>query len=262
MLAPHALFSFGRLSDPTKHREYNEWHQLDHRPENLALPGVAWGDRWVRSPDCARDGDVGQEPYTATQYTNMYWLRAPVDETIRQFVDLGERCRQWGRRPDLAYVQRDLTGFFTVVAVLATRRTSVTSAAVPIRPARGVHVSLIRIRLPDSPPTDELFRWYDRIRMPALLKVPGVAGAAIFASAPGTSRGEVRAAPQDLRLHLLYLDDDPVAVGNRIGRTEADWRTAGRDIDRSELEEVLFAGRLRAITPWYWDWFGESARPR
>lgn len=28
-------------SNTEDHRRYNQWHQLDHRPENLALPGVA-----------------------------------------------------------------------------------------------------------------------------------------------------------------------------------------------------------------------------
>ena len=53
MLARKAFFSFTGINDPAKHRDYNEWHQLDHRPENLALPGVVWGERWVHSPDCA-----------------------------------------------------------------------------------------------------------------------------------------------------------------------------------------------------------------
>ncbi|ANH36663.1 hypothetical protein I601_0209 [Nocardioides dokdonensis FR1436] len=43
------FFSFIRLEEGSAedHRAYNRWHQLDHRPENLALPGVAWGDRPV-----------------------------------------------------------------------------------------------------------------------------------------------------------------------------------------------------------------------
>ena len=54
--ASKAFFSLTEIPDGTLHRRYNEWHQLDHRPENLRLPGVAWGERWVRSPDCAAAG--------------------------------------------------------------------------------------------------------------------------------------------------------------------------------------------------------------
>ena len=49
-----AYFSFAEITDRTRHHEFNEYHQLDHRPENLALPGVIFGERWVRTPDCAQ----------------------------------------------------------------------------------------------------------------------------------------------------------------------------------------------------------------
>ena len=44
-----AFFSFVSLGDgdPGAHRAYNRWHLYDHRPENLALDGVRWGDRWT-----------------------------------------------------------------------------------------------------------------------------------------------------------------------------------------------------------------------
>ena len=57
MFSERAFFSFIELTDPDRHREYNEWHQLDHRPENLLLPGVAWGDRWARRRD--RGAELG-----------------------------------------------------------------------------------------------------------------------------------------------------------------------------------------------------------
>ena len=62
MFSERAFFSFIELTDPEQHREYNEWHQLDHRPENLLLPGVAWGDRWARrrdrDPSTSADGEL------------------------------------------------------------------------------------------------------------------------------------------------------------------------------------------------------------
>ena len=53
MLAPHGFFSFTSVPDPAQHRAYNEWHQLDHRPENIVLDGVQHGERWVRTPAAA-----------------------------------------------------------------------------------------------------------------------------------------------------------------------------------------------------------------
>ena len=48
-----SFFSFAEMTDPSQHRTFNEYHQLDHRPANLALPGIYWGERFVRTPPCA-----------------------------------------------------------------------------------------------------------------------------------------------------------------------------------------------------------------
>jgi hypothetical protein len=37
--AGDAFLSFVRVRDPGRHRDYNRRHQLDHLPENRALPG-------------------------------------------------------------------------------------------------------------------------------------------------------------------------------------------------------------------------------
>ena len=44
------FFSFTEITDPREHRAYNEWHQLDHMPEQLPIRGIAWGQRWVATP--------------------------------------------------------------------------------------------------------------------------------------------------------------------------------------------------------------------
>jgi len=86
MFASKVYFSLTEILDPAHHRTHNEWHQLDHRPENLLLPGVAWGDRWVRSPDCAQ-ASAGLAPeYARTHYAIMYWFREPLRAAI---------SRQW-----------------------------------------------------------------------------------------------------------------------------------------------------------------------
>ena len=58
------FFSFTEITDPSEHRSYNEWHQLDHMPEQYPLPGVVFGQRWVSTPACRRarahaDADAG-----------------------------------------------------------------------------------------------------------------------------------------------------------------------------------------------------------
>ena len=36
------FFSFTEITDPAEHRAYNEWHQLDHMPEQLPIPGIVY----------------------------------------------------------------------------------------------------------------------------------------------------------------------------------------------------------------------------
>ena len=115
MLARKAFFSFTGVTDRSKHREYNEWHQLDHRPENLALPGVVWGERWVHSPDCAAVALHRDTAVQVTQYINLYWYREPYLQSIKEWQDLAEVAFQWGRRIDVALTTRPLMGFFSVV---------------------------------------------------------------------------------------------------------------------------------------------------
>ena len=58
------FFSFTEITDPAEHRSYNEWHQLDHMPEQYPLAGMAFGQRWVSTPACR----VGRAPWTARSW--------------------------------------------------------------------------------------------------------------------------------------------------------------------------------------------------
>ena len=55
------FFSFVEVTDPAEHKAYNEWHQLDHLPEQDQIEGVAYGQRFVGSPRC-RDARLVSEP--------------------------------------------------------------------------------------------------------------------------------------------------------------------------------------------------------
>ncbi|WP_413098228.1 hypothetical protein [Streptomyces sp. Inha503] len=135
MFSPLAFFSFVRLTDPSRYRDYNEWHQLDHRPENLALPGVVWGERWARTPDCAELTHTADQAYAALDFIAMYWFRAPGGTRRRRMESARRKSYQWGRRPELAYVERPFLGFFTPVKGYVAPRALVSGQALPFRPA-------------------------------------------------------------------------------------------------------------------------------
>ncbi len=56
------FFSFTEITDPAEHRAYNEWHQLDHMPEQFPIPGIVYGQRWVSTPACRAARAVDDDP--------------------------------------------------------------------------------------------------------------------------------------------------------------------------------------------------------
>jgi hypothetical protein len=54
---------------------------------------------------------------------------------------------------------------------------------------------------------------------------------------------------------VIFLDDDPLVVTERLIARREDWARHGRTRDTSAVEDKIFAGPLQAITPWEWDWF-------
>jgi len=258
VFAEAAFIGLAEVTNVSRHRAYNEWHQLDHRPENLALPGVIHGERWVRSPDCAEAGVRPSSELGDPHYLNMYWFRAPADRSRAEWSELAERSLQWGRRPDIRWTTRAFMGFFRPVKGYVNPRVLVSPEALVFRPNRGVYVSVTRVASPRSPAAEDLYRWYDTVRIPDLVSCTGAAGAWTFAeeSAFAEARDLTgQAPPPGVRVLLVYLDADPLEFMADLAVRAVDWAATGRDRDRDGLEEDLLVGPLRAITPWQWDWF-------
>jgi hypothetical protein len=264
MLAARTWFSFAEIPDPAQHRAYNEWHQLDHRPENLALPGVIHGERWVRTPDCAAAAPAPDPALEGAHYLNSYWFRPPVEQAVKEWSELGERSFQWGRRADLRIAKRPLMGMFLPVKGYTNPRVLVSPDVLPLRPNRGVHLEVAEVHESHSLAAEETFAWYDRVRIPDLLECRGAAGAWTFSSQSvtfGVPRYDPNgpSAEVNLRVLLVFLDEDPLEFVADLESRTAGWRRAGRLPDRADSERKLFAGPLRSIAPWQWDWF--DARP-
>ncbi len=253
MLSPKAFFSFTEIPKAADHRAYNAWHQLDHRPENLLLPGVLWGERWVRSPDCAAAGTAPDDALARLHYLNMYWFKDPADEATAEWSTLAERSFHWGRRDDIHLANRLLMGFFRPIKGYVNSRVLVSADALPFRPTRGIYVSVSRIDEPRTAAAETLFRWYDRERIPDMLNCRGAAGAwsfaseSTFSSALDLSGGT---SPTSTRIVIVYLDEDPLDF-------VADLASRPGDPQLAAAETTLLAGPLRTIIPWQWDWFDQ-----
>ena len=251
MLARKAFFSIMGVTDPAHHQTYNAYHQLDHRPENLALEGVRWGDRWVRSPDCAEWSSGSDRNFDDAHYLTMYWLGGPLEPTLKRWTDLGELAYLMGRRPDLGWRKDHLQAFLDPVKGHVAPRVLVSADALPFRPVRGIHLTVSRFLAHDGGATHDLLAWYDRVRFPQLIATPGVAGLWTFVSADLlTPDRDTRSSYTDrewTRITLLYLDEDPLEVAARLSEQAVP--------DHHNIEDIRFATPMRAIQPWQWDWF-------
>lgn len=262
MLGPHAFFSFTSMLEHGAHRAYNEWHQLDHRPENLALAGVRHGERWVRTP-AAAERSFADARLAPTHYVNCYWFAPPVAESVREWQALAERSFQWGRRQDVTLCTRPLMGFFDTVKTYVAPRVRVSAEALPYRPHHGVLVHVLGLAQPHAPAVERLYHRYDSDLLPAAVADAGVAGAYVFSSvsstiddgfvAPDDARtfAPDTTSPGALRVHLLWCDDDVHEVHERV---RARWAAAS-DEHHDAGAAVLFDSALEVIQPWRWDWF-------
>ena len=241
MKPTHGFFSFTEVTDPAEHRSYNEWHQLDHLPEQFPLPGIAYGQRWVSTPACRVARAVSAGELDGVHYVTCYLMAEPIAETLDEFFALGAELHRLNR----FHQQRraHLTGPFHIDRSVAAPRVLVSAAAVPFRAHRGIYVIVEEVL--DASTTDgEPPEWH---------LVPGVAGVWTFASAPGlTSK---RWTPGARRVTVCWLDDDVLDVAARIAPL-----IAGRQVAVRGQPRVTFAGPFETITPWQWDWFDPPAR--
>jgi hypothetical protein len=190
------FFSFTEVTDPDGHRAYNEWHQLDHLPEQFSLEGIRFGQRWVCSPPCAAARVAVTPLLEPCQYITLYLMED--DTVLAPFAELAKEMR----REDRFFEARraHLSGPFEVVDRWVAPRVRVSAGVVPYRPSRGVYVVV-------GPPVDGA----------ALVEQAGVAGAWRFDDdAVGRS------------ITVAFVDGDLLGVAAELGA----WCLAGH----AELE--------------------------
>jgi hypothetical protein len=229
MMKPsYGFFSFTEVTDPAAHHAYNEWHQLDHLPEQYPLPGIVHGERWVSTPACRAARAVSEPPLDPIHYVTCYLMAEPIGSTLDDFFALGKELHRLDRffRARRAH----LTGPFRVECASASARILISAAAVPFRPNRGVYVIV------EEPGSNDA--------ADALLTIPGVAGVWTFATDDALT--SARWTDGARRITVAWLDDEPLAVAAGIAPVVAT-RTG-----------VAFAGPFETITPWRWDWFDRA----
>ena len=243
------FFSFTEVTDSSAHRAYNEWHQLDHLPEQLPLEGVSHGQRWVASPACralARTSDGADElGLSLAHYVTLYLLRSPLEESLKDFYGLARRLRAEGR----FFSERRAvsSGPLYVRQRWAADRVRVSAAALPYRPNRGVYVV---VKEPSSGVPSSRGGGPSLGAAPSVpagvMEAEGVAGFWTFA--PGGDLPQTAPESQErIRSDVIvcFLDGDPMAVSADLGPLFYD-------------EALQYASPYLTVQPWSWDWFEEG----
>jgi hypothetical protein len=246
MFSPVVHILLRRMTDPGRHRAENELFQLYHQPELRSLPEVAWVDRWVCAPDCATRTAEGR-----FDYASISWLRPPAHASARACSEHFERAAQLGLH-SRAWAETTLDAFMVPLKGYVRPSALLSAEALPFRPNTGAYLIISRFHRHHDAEAEDVFRWYDQTRIPDLLECAGAVGAWTFAARDFYAPDRDLAQPM-LRMKLIYLERDPLAFTDQLSKLKSR--------DTSDVEEIVFAGPLRAIVPWQWDWF-DGATPR
>jgi hypothetical protein len=232
------IFSLTPTAPADDDGSYLRWHLLDHMPEQYQIPGIVHGLRWIADGDyldhrlAARGqlGEIGNAVH--------YLVGDPIEETFDEFVALGRALRENGRfpviRPSLQVAGLRLLQWQSSPAA------HISAEVVPFRPHRGV--VLIVEEPTDARPNDWL-QWLHAEHYPAMLAVPGTAGAWTFGSSAGWSQLPRGWRTEPEYITVVYLDDNPLTITDALAPIiEERWR--------SSAVRPIFAGPLRSMISW------------
>lgn len=250
MFAPMIHLALSRMTDPAAHRAENELFQLYHQPELRSLPGIAWVDRFVNTPACAKlaTHDAGH----ALDYAAITWLRPEAHTSARTLTEHFERAAQLGLH-SRAWAKPVLEEFFVPLKGYVRKEALLSAEALAFRPNTGAYIMLSSFFRHRDAEAEDVFRWYDQTRIPQLLTCVGAAGAWTFGAREFYAPDRDLAKPT-LRLTIVYLETDPLAFARDVAARTDSLR------DTSSVERMLFAGPLTTILPWQWDWFDAQER--
>jgi hypothetical protein len=226
------FFSFTEVTQPSAQRAYNEWHRLDHMPEQFSLDGVLFGQRWVCTPDC-REARVAVSPLLETcHYMTLYLMRDAG--VLPAFADLAQRLRQADRF--FADRRAHLSGPFEVSDRWVSPRVKVSAAAVPHRPARGIYVVV-------GPPVDGA----------AMVAHQGVAGAWSFAHTDEAAAGTAADPSLDRHITVAFIDGDLATTASQLGQWCLQHAGHGGTMEWAGPLDLL--DRVNPIDTDSYDWF-------
>jgi len=204
---------------------YNEWHTLDHRPEQQRLSELRTSCRLVSTPACRKERAIAHERYDETDHITTYFFKDL--SAMEGFYDLSMALQEAGRNPEpLPTVERAV---YTVRGRAAAPRIKAGSDVLPWWPVKGCYLLIERGEAPAE----------------ALTQVEGIGGV-WWASAEPLEPPLVTRDIAGLQITYCFLDDDPPVVARSLRPVlEQRWAATG--------VEPLLAAPFQSVVPYDWD---------
>jgi hypothetical protein len=193
---------------PGRHDAFLEWHDLDHRPENVGqIPHLFHSARWIAPPESlpSRESRVDGPVTEAGEYLLTYWSTASPQQLKNDMFVLRDQLAALGRCQPM---ERDFTigwrEYMRPVRAYVDPRLGFSPDTVPLMPHDGVVLTVGR-------EPDDGGMWsaeYDREILPGLF-----AGGSLVSALTLTATPE---AEQPRFVHLHYTRGNPVEVQQSI----------------------------------------------
>jgi hypothetical protein len=237
----HMLFT---MVDPHRGHEvaYNRWYERDHFYAGcLVGPWLFAGRRWVapralKSLRYPRESELAAPDVTAGSYVAIYWIHAGHFDEHREWA--GRQVR-WLYQNGRGFTAR--THVHTLLYDLGwTVYRDEDPVPIELALDHGYRsLATLAVRRAAGVAPDAVDAWW-HAELPAILRDTPIASATSWSPVP--QRGApmdipVVSDPERLRMHLFFLDGDPLESWSRFD-------ALGRAIDASGLGRVVFA------SPW------------
>jgi hypothetical protein len=184
---------------------YEAWHASDHLPENKALPGVVYANRWHASEAIRGQHAIGDPALGNPQFLISYFFGEPLITALDEWSGLAQELGGVGRMFDDRSVR--LGGLFAFEHWETAPGVVLSANAVPHRPHAGVV-----FQLASQPESSSI----DHDRFSAILERPGVVGGIRFASTGAREFGQTRGG----RAELYFCEGDPSEIVSDVESAE------------------------------------------
>ena len=166
---------------------YQTWHANDHLPENKAIPGVVYGQRWHANGPMRGTHRVGDPAIGAPQFLITYFFGEPLETSLEEWNLLADRLGAAGRMFEDRSVR--VGGLFAFEHRQVAPDLELSPRALHHRPHSGVYLQLAAHTECGED---------DRARFQSVLERDGVAGGIRFASAGAREYGDTQGGRAEL----------------------------------------------------------------